>query len=143
MKKYGLFAICMVLIILFAGCGNQAAPAVTIDYGNSSVYTKEDMDAAIATIQATFDTWEGCELHSLSYSSDGICTSEENIAWMNDLEKANDNEQVFTQCIMFDSSFHSPKKRADAWNPDEEYEWTWWLARREGGEWKLMTFGAA
>ena len=125
MKKYGLFAICMVLIILFAGCGNQAAPAVTIDYGNSSVYTKEDMDAAIATIQATFDTWEGCELHSLSYSSDGICTSEENIAWMNDLEKANDNEQVFTQCIMFDSSFHSPKKRAGAWNPDEEYEWTW------------------
>ena len=114
MKKYGLFAICMVLIILFAGCGNQAAPAVTIDYGNSSVYTKEDMDAAIATIQATFDTWEGCELHSLSYSSDGICTSEENIAWMNDLEKANDNEQVFTQCIMFDSSFHSPKKRAGA-----------------------------
>lgn len=143
MKKYSLFAICMVLIILFAGCGNQAAPAVTIDYGNSSVYTKEDMDAAIATIQATFDTWEGCELHSLSYSSDGICTSEENIAWMNDLEKANDNEQVFTQCIMFDSSFHSPKKRAGAWNPDEEYEWTWWLARREGGEWKLMTFGAA
>lgn len=143
MKKYGLFAICMVLIILFAGCGNQAAPAVTIDYGNSSVYTKEDMDAAIATIQATFDTWEGCELHSLLYSSDGICTSEENIAWMNDLEKANDNEQVFTQCIMFDSSFHSPKKRAGAWNPDEEYEWTWWLARREGGEWKLMTFGAA
>lgn len=143
MKKYGLFAICMVLIILFAGCGNQAALAVTIDYGNSSVYTKEDMDAAIATIQATFDTWEGCELHSLSYSSDGICTSEENIAWMNDLEKANDNEQVFTQCIMFDSSFHSPKKRAGAWNPDEEYEWTWWLARREGGEWKLMTFGAA
>lgn len=143
MKKYGLFAICMVLIILFAGCGNQAAPAVTIDYGNSSVYTKEDMDAAIATIQATFDTWEDCELHSLSYSSDGICTSEENIAWMNDLEKANDNEQVFTQCIMFDSSFHSPKKRAGAWNPDEEYEWTWWLARREGGEWKLMTWGAA
>lgn len=143
MKKYSLFAICMVLIILFAGCGNQAAPAVTIDYGNSSVYTKEDMDAAIATIQATFDTWEGCELHSLSYSSDGICTSEENIAWMNDLEKANDNEQAFTQCIMFDSSFHSPKKRAGAWNPDEEYEWTWWLARREGGEWKLMTFGAA
>ena len=143
MKKYGLFAICMVLIILFAGCGNQAAPAVTIDYGNSSVYTKEDMDAAIATIQATFDTWEGCELHSLSYSSDGICTSEENIAWMNDLEKANDNEQVFTQCIMFVSSFHSPKKRSGAWNPDEEYEWTWWLARREGGEWKLMTFGAA
>lgn len=29
---------------------------------------------------------------------------------MNDLEIANDNEEVFTQCIMFDSSFRSPKK---------------------------------
>ena len=143
MKKYGLFAICMVLIVLFAGCGNKAAPAVTIDYGNSSVYTKEDMDAAIAIIKATFDTWEGCELHSISYSSDDVCTDEKNIAWMNQLEEANDNELVFTQCIMFDSSFHSPKKGTTALNLDEEYEWTWWLVRREGGEWKLMTWGAA
>lgn len=143
MKKYGLFAICMVLIILFAGCGNQAAPAVTIDYGNSSIYTKEDMDDAIAIIKATFDRWDGCELHSISYSSDDVCTSEKNIAWMNQLEEANDNEQVFTQCIMFDSSFHSPKKGVSALNLDEEYQWGWWLARREGGAWKLMTFGAA
>lgn len=143
MKKCGLFVICIVLIALFAGCGNQAAPAVTIDYENSSIYTKEDMDAAIAIIRATFDTWEGCELHSISYSSDDVCTDEKNTAWMNQLEEANDNEQVFTQCIMFESSFHSPKKGAGAWNPDEEYEWSWWLARREGGEWKLMTWGAA
>ncbi len=143
MKKRGLFAICMVLIALFAGCGNKAAPAVTIDYGNSSIYTKEDMDDAVAIIRATFDTWEGCELHSVSYSSDDVCTSEKNIAWMNQLEEANDNEQVFTQCIMFDTGFHSPKKGATALNLDEEYEWGWWLARREGGEWKLMTWGAA
>lgn len=143
MRKCGLFAVCIVLIALFAGCGKKAAPAVTIDYGNSSIYTKEDMDAAIAIIQATFDTWEGCELHSISYSSDNVCTDEKNIAWMNQLEEANDNEQVFTQCIMFDTRFHSPKKGATALNLDEEYEWGWWLARREGGEWKLMTFGAA
>ena len=41
MRKCGLFVICMMLIALLAGCGNQAAPAVTIDYGNSSIYTKE------------------------------------------------------------------------------------------------------
>ena len=27
-------------------------------------------------------------------------------------------------------------------NPDEEYtDWQWWLARSEGGQWKLLTYG--
>ena len=73
-------------------------------------YTKEDMDSAIDQIKETFKSFEGCELHSLSYSSDDVCLDEEIIAWMNDLESANDNKQVFTQCIMFNSSFRSPEK---------------------------------
>ena len=43
--------------------------------------------------------------------------------------------------MMFDSSFRSPKKGGGAWEPDEEYTWSWWLARSEGGEWKLMAWG--
>ena len=55
---------------------------------------------------------------------------------------AKDDPEVFTQCIAFDSSFHSPKTDSGAWNPDEEYtDWSWWLARSDGGEWKLMTYG--
>lgn len=60
---------------------------------------------------------------------------------MNDLEIANDNEEVFTQCIMFDSSFRSPKNGGGAREADFEYSWSWWLDRSEGGKWKLMTLG--
>ena len=103
------------------------------------------MDEAIRLIRQEFDTWTGCELHSIRYISDKSC-NEENLAWMNELAEARGMDQTFTQCIFFESSFHSPKKEKDAgaWNPDEEYTgWQWCLARTEGGPWKLMTWGYA
>ena len=63
-----------------------------------------------------------------------------NIEWMNDL-RTEDNKEAFTQCIAFKSSFRSPKNGGGAWEANEEYTWSWWLARCEGGEWKLMTWG--
>jgi D-alanyl-D-alanine carboxypeptidase len=63
---------------------------------------------------------------------------------MNDLAQARGMDVVFTQCAEFMSDFHSPTDPAlaGAWNVDEEYvDWQWWLAREEGGEWQLMTWG--
>ena len=121
---------------------SAGSPEVQIDYGASSLYSREDMDAAIDLIVKEFGSWEGCELHSISYSSDDECNTEDNISWMNNLEEANDAQEAFTQCIMFTSAFHSPKEGGGAWNPDQEYTgWQWWLARSDGGEWKLMTWG--
>ena len=153
MKKCLVFLLTAICILGISGCGHQnvtAAPSVStaasiekvkIAYGNSALYSEEDMNAAIEIIKKQFSSFEGCELHSLSYISDEECNNDDNIAWMNDLEKANDNKEVFTQCIAFDSSFRSPKKGGGAWNANEEYTWSWWLARSEGGKWKLMTWG--
>lgn len=56
-------------------CGKQAKMSdVTIDYGSSSIYSKEDMDAAIKAIKTVFKDFDGCELHSISYSSDDNAT---------------------------------------------------------------------
>lgn len=140
MKKIIAIVLCFLLILSAVGCGNSTKN-VKIDYGTSAIYTEEDMNDAIDKIKEKFKSMDGCELHSLSYSSDDVCSDEEIIAWINDLERANDDEQVFTQCIMFDSSFRSPKKGGGAWEPNEEYTWSWWLARNDGGEWKLMTWG--
>lgn len=140
-----------VLLLGLMGCGkketadepNKAAekPDGTIDYGESELYTKEELDDAIAVIEAEFSTWEGCELHSLTYGGDDAC-SEENVAWMNELGDEETSPEPFTQCVLFESSFHSPVEQRDAWDADTEYEgWQWWLARSEGGAWTLLTWG--
>lgn len=139
-----------VLLLGLMGCGkketadepNKAAekPDVTIDYGESELYTKEELDDAIAVIEAEFSTWEGCELHSLTYGGDAAC-SDENIEWLNGLEMKEQTEP-FTQCILFSSSFHSPVEQRDAWDADTEYEGLqWWLGRSDGGAWELVTCG--
>lgn len=114
MKKLIYLVFCIVFTLSLIGCGNASTANVKIDYGTSSIYTEEDMNAAIEIIKKQINSWEGCELHSLSYSSDNICNNTDNIAWMNDLEEANDNKEVFTQCIMLESSFRSPKNGGGA-----------------------------
>ena len=141
MKKVISMMLGFMLVISLIGCGKSGIVDVKIDYGASAIYTEEDMNAAIEIIKKEFNTWQGCEMHSLSYISDEACNNADNIAWMNDLGEANDAKEVFTQCIMFESSFRSPKKGGGAWNVNEEYTWSWWLARSEGGNWKLMTWG--
>ena len=89
-----------------------------IDYGTSSTYSKEEMDSAVDVIKKQFLLFDGCELHSLSYMSDEVCNNADNIAWMNDL-RTDDNE-VFTQCIAFDSSFCPPKKASGEWESNKE-----------------------
>lgn len=141
MKKVFVLLTAILIALGLAACGgsvSEAASEVDIDYGESDLYSKADMDAAIALIQDEFNTWEGCELHSIRYISDE-CNSAENIAWMNDLGYAGTE---VTQCIEFESDFHSPKNGGGGWEPDMEYmNWQWWLARTDDGEWNLITWG--
>ncbi|MCI2055584.1 MAG: hypothetical protein LKJ86_00400 [Oscillibacter sp.] len=140
MKKIITTLLLVIAVCGLVGCGEKTASEVKIDYGNSTLYSEEDMDEAIDQIKAEFNTWDGCELHSISYGSDDDSNSE-NIAWMNDL-KDGESSEPFTQCILFKSDFHSPKKGGGAWEADEEYtDWQWWLARCDGGTWELMTWG--
>ena len=116
--------LCIVLVLLFAGCGKDGDTSkVEIDYGTSSVYSKEEIDSAIEIIKKQFASFEGCELHSLSYMPDEECNNADNIEWMNNL-RTDDNKEAFTQCIAFESSFRSPEKGGGAWEANEEYTWS-------------------
>jgi D-alanyl-D-alanine carboxypeptidase len=130
----------LLLAVLFCtACGKKAEPS--LDYGDSALYTKEEMDTAIALIRAEFAGWEGCELHSLRYAGDE-CQNPENVHWLGELAEARGTEARITRCMEFVSDFHSPRKAIDAWNPDEEYtDWQWWLAGTEDGDWLLLTWG--
>ena len=110
---------------------------VKIEYGSSDIYSQKDIDEAIDVIQKEFSTWKGCELHSIRYDTDE-CNSKKNIKWMNSLKKG----QNYTECIKFLADFHSPVEGYGAWEPDTEYaDYQWWLARSEGGNWELLTWG--
>jgi len=129
--------IILALTMLVTACGQAKTNDVSIDYGTSEIYSKADMDEAIELIRKEFNSWEGCELHSIRYTSDD-CNSEDNIAWMNDIMEG----QNFTQCIVFESDFHSPKEGGGVWETDYEYkDWSWNLARPAGGKWQLVTWG--
>ena len=110
---------------------------VVIDYGTSSIYSGDDFEEAIALIRAEFDTWEGCEMHSIRYAGDE-CNSEENIKWLNELKEG----QNYTQCMEFLTNFHSPVEGGGAWEPDMEFEdYQWYLGRSDTGSWELLSWG--
>ena len=143
MKRRLVVCLFLAALVLLPGCGAKQENKVAIDYGSSSLYTREDMDAAISQIMKEFNTWKGCELHSIRYASDEKCNSE-NLAWLNRTQAARDAKELFTQVISFVSDFHSPKKNTamTAWNEDYEYtDWQWWLGRSDGGKWKLVDWG--
>ena len=119
----------------------EAIDDASIDYGKSDIYSQEDMDAAIKLIRKEFAGWKGCELHSIRYTSDD-CNSEENIKWVNSLVDG----KKYTQCIKFQTDFHSPVKDEDlektAWEPDTEYkDYEWTLAREGNEDWELVNWG--
>ena len=108
----------------------------SIDYGSSEIYSREDMNEAIALIKDQFYSWEGCKLYSIYYTDDSFCQRE--VDYVNTLT----DDVVYTECIVFRTRFRSPIFGGGAWNPNFEYDWSWYLARTEGGEWELLTWGA-
>ena len=108
----------------------------SIDYGSSEIYSREDMDDAIKLIKDQFYSWEGCKLYSIYYTDDSFCQRE--IEYVNTLA---DDGVTYTECIVFRTRFRSPVFGGGAWNANFEYDWSWYLARTEGGEWDLLTWG--
>lgn len=70
MKKIVTLLLFMVCFCGLVGCGVKPVSDAKINYGSSSIYSEEDMNAAIELIKEEFSTWEGCELHDIFYSSD-------------------------------------------------------------------------
>jgi len=108
----------------------------SIDYGSSEIYSREDMDDAIKLIKDQFYSWEGCKLYSIYYTDDSFCQRE--IEYVNTLA---DDGVTYTECIVFRTRFRSPIFGGGAWNANFEYDWSWYLARTDGGEWDLLTWG--
>jgi len=114
-------------------------PEVSYDYGDSKLYTKEELEEAAIQVKCEFAKFAGCELHNLRYAGDE-CNTKENIDWMNSLDEGTN----YTQVVELLTDFHSPvtEDEPSAWNLDTEYtDYQWWLARTDDGGWQLLTNG--
>ena len=114
-------------------------PEVSYDYGDSKLYTREELEEAAIQVKCSFAAWDGCELHSLRYAGDG-CNTPENVKWLNEIDEG----AGYAQVVELLGDFHSPMTEDEptAWNLDTEYtDYQWWLGRTEDGGWQLVSSG--
>ena len=145
---------------LLAGCMLLALPScvekkpepaqeVVIDLGSSSLYTQEELNAAVLMIREKFASFAGdCELHRIRYAGDEA-NNGENLVWLNSLREVRSNippedvDKRYVQVAEFLSDFHSPVEEGPyVWELNMEYkDYQWWLARLEGGSWEIVSWG--
>ena len=143
MRKKYVFLLFAASVCMMTGCGKGNVSDVQIDYGDSAIYSKEDMDEAIAVIKDEFNTsqWSGFDLNHISYSSDDKCDPDD-LGWLRDLAEAEHKSEDFTQCIMFESDFHTPEDAYGTWNADSDYyDYRWWLVRTDDSGWEVLATG--
>lgn len=128
-----LSSVVLTLILVFAWISLRP---VSVEYGASDLYSRQDMDEAIDLIREEFDSWDGCKLYSIHYTDDDFCQRE--LEYCNTLAKEG---ATYDECIVFRTQFRSPFFGGGAWNANSRYDWSWYLARREGGAWELLTWG--
>ena len=137
MKK--LFVMLMSMVLSFALCGAAAAQenesGAIIDLGESKIFSQEDLQSAVDAILAEFSTWEGTEMHLVTYAGD--------VQSLSELEYVKKHYEGYDEVAVFLSAFRSPKEQYGAWEPDEEYTYSWCAARKDKGEWNLINWGWA
>lgn len=140
MKKIFILTLTLMLALI----NLEACAYVKIDYGESKIYTMTDIDFASGLIEDKFNSWRGCTLKNIRYAGDDF-NNAKNIAWLNELAAAKGEEKNYVQCMKCLSDFYVSKDAAKydlTFEPDSNYkDWQWWLARAEGEDWELVSWG--
>ena len=130
-----LFA-CILLCALalgVSGCGGNEENLTVIDI-DSEIYSQEDYLAAVQTVKTGFRSFRGCALTEISYAGDETVQKEqEYILGFGDYDEG----------IVLLSSFTVDEHGGDgSLEPNGAYtRWGWYLARKNGGKWKIVTSG--
>lgn len=102
--------------------------------GESSLYSKADIEQMMDTVERTFRReFKGCTLLELEY--DEAFSQKQSGDWA---------EQFRTdEAVVLTSSFQVDGSGGDgSLNPNSTYsKWMWVLTRNEGGDWKMQTWG--
>lgn len=128
-----LLAVIITLAAVFL-CSNIRP--VVIDLGISEIYSEQEMNDAIDLIKEEFNSWHGCKLYSISYAGDDYSRKE--LEYCNTLAP---DGITYAEAIVFRMSFRSPIFGGGGFNSNFRYDWSWYLARTENGDWEVLTWG--
>ena len=127
-----ILAVLLVLLLGLVIIDKTHTPKVNVSYGNSVIYSTEEIDAAVQAVKEDFKNLDGCKLYSLSYAGDQ--DNEEEIKYINEFGK-------YDKCIVFNSEFRSPLFGGGAWTSNTIYTWKWYVGRNEHGSWEVVQKG--
>ncbi len=118
--------------------GTYSGPQVTVDYGTSELYTKEELEAAVIQIKCKFAFWDGCELNSIRYAGDDA-VSEKKLAELN----KKDPKTNYSRAAKFLMDFHTGENKGETtFETNHEYkDYQWYLAVNDEGGWDIVDFG--
>lgn len=111
---------------------------VSVDYGESDIYTSQEIASAVDCVKADFVSFslQGCRLFSLSYAGDQKSLRETETQFRY-------GRRPYDEFIVIDSAFLSPLFGGGGWNNGSMYYWSWILGRKAGGSWVVVDKGYA
>ena len=101
---------------------------------DSEIYSADDINSAVDTIEKEFDAnWNGCTLTEIYYAGDDYCTDFQEFADRNNADEV----------IVLLSSFDVDSSGGEgSLNPNSTYNnWNWILVRTKGGKWQHIDHG--
>lgn len=131
-KLFACVLLCL-LALCVSGCGGNEENLTVIDM-DSEIYSQEDYLAAVQAVKTGFRDFQGCTLTEISYAGDETVQEEQAyILGSGDYDEG----------IVLLSSFTVDEHGGDgSLEPNSTYtRWGWYLARKNGGKWNIVTCG--
>ena len=131
-KLFACILLCA-LALSVSGCGGNEENLTVIDI-DSEIYSQEDYLAAVQAVKTGFRGLRGCTLTEISYAGDETVQEEQAyILGSGDYDEG----------IVLLSSFTVDEHGGDgSLEPNGTYtRWGWYLARKNGGKWNIVTCG--
>lgn len=133
MRRLAGWTLLFVFVLSLFGCGKTGGD-MRVTGIDSEIYTDEDYLAAVQAVIAGFRDFQGCTLKEISYAGDETVRKEqEYILGFGDYDEG----------IVLLSSFTVDEHGGDgSLEPNHTYtRWSWYLARKNGGKWNIVTCG--
>ena len=150
--KAGVLVLALAMGLMMTACSNEAkatendSPEIStyfsVDYGDSKIYSQEDLEKASLEAQFILGSWKDVEVTRFAYAGDDRNT-DENIAWMNDLAEGQGIGEKIVSCACFVADFKTGDDVGEmTFNTNFEYkDYEWWVGQGESGKWYQLSNG--